>query len=254
MNKRILILALCLCVCVFALTGCGCKHENWKKADCENPRTCADCGETEGEPKGHDWNDATCEEPKTCDECGETEGDPLGHDWVEADCVTPKTCADCGETEGEALGHALGNWEEIDLDTEKRVCENCDYSEEQAIDRQAKLMEILTGTWELEGLYMEDGYYFLDEFTYPESLYSYFVFGDDGSMVFNFSDTDYDMEILSSYGVEYEYDAAEEYGMYSWIMTEGVDYYTTILFDEADGTQEIWFALDEDWWVYVRTK
>ncbi|MBR4462461.1 MAG: Ig-like domain-containing protein, partial [Erysipelotrichaceae bacterium] len=29
----------------------------------------------------HEWTDATCTEAKTCSKCGETEGDPLGHDW-----------------------------------------------------------------------------------------------------------------------------------------------------------------------------
>ena len=28
----------------------------------------------------HSWADATCTEPKTCTECGESEGEPLGHD------------------------------------------------------------------------------------------------------------------------------------------------------------------------------
>ena len=29
----------------------------------------------------HVWTEATCTEPKTCAECGKTEGDPLGHAW-----------------------------------------------------------------------------------------------------------------------------------------------------------------------------
>ena len=29
----------------------------------------------------HDWVPATCEEPETCSVCGETRGNPLGHQW-----------------------------------------------------------------------------------------------------------------------------------------------------------------------------
>ena len=31
-------------------------------------------------PLGHDWTDADCDTPKTCAVCGETEGVALGHD------------------------------------------------------------------------------------------------------------------------------------------------------------------------------
>ncbi|MBQ2383900.1 MAG: hypothetical protein II290_07660, partial [Oscillospiraceae bacterium] len=41
---------------------------------------------------GHDWVDATCTEPKTCRNCGETEGEALGHNYV----VTTGICSRCG--------------------------------------------------------------------------------------------------------------------------------------------------------------
>ena len=41
----------------------------------------------------HDWKDATCEAPKTCGNCGETEGDALGHDYNEG------VCGNCGEAD-----------------------------------------------------------------------------------------------------------------------------------------------------------
>lgn len=91
--------ALAMCV---MLTGCGHKH-TWVEATCTEPRTCTECGETEGEPLGHTWAEATCTEPKTCKECGETEGEPLGHTWIEANYQDPKTCSVCGATEGEPL-------------------------------------------------------------------------------------------------------------------------------------------------------
>lgn len=50
----------------------------------------AACGECD-----HEWEKATCEEPKTCSECGETKGEPLGHDWEEVD--GEMVCAECDE-------------------------------------------------------------------------------------------------------------------------------------------------------------
>ena len=55
----------------------------------------------------HDWKDATCTEPKTCAVCGQTEGEALGHDWEEATLRTPKTCKVCGATEGDTLASEI---------------------------------------------------------------------------------------------------------------------------------------------------
>ena len=41
-----------LMVCTVVLSGCGCKHV-WAEATCEVPKTCIECGETEGEALGH---------------------------------------------------------------------------------------------------------------------------------------------------------------------------------------------------------
>lgn len=93
----------------------------WVDATCTTARTCSVCGETEGEALGHVWADATCTKPKTCNVCGTTEGQPLGHKWVDATCTTPKTCSVCGETEGEPLGHQV---EGVSC-TEGGVCSRC---------------------------------------------------------------------------------------------------------------------------------
>ena len=102
MKKRILSF-LVLVLCLSLLTGCMCKHEVWNDADCVTPKTCAECGETEGEALGHVWLAATCEAPKTCTSCDLTEGEALGHDWVDATTETPKTCTVCSVTEGERI-------------------------------------------------------------------------------------------------------------------------------------------------------
>ena len=44
---------------------------------------------------GHSWIKANCDTPKTCSVCQETEGDALGHDWL-GDDVSMKLCDRCG--------------------------------------------------------------------------------------------------------------------------------------------------------------
>lgn len=103
-RKHIFLLLIALAL---LLSGCGCDHQ-WRDASCAAPRTCAECGETEGIALEHMWMPATCEAPKTCRTCGETSGEALPHQWQDATCTEAKTCVVCGETEGEAPGHS---WE-----------------------------------------------------------------------------------------------------------------------------------------------
>lgn len=79
MFKRKILLGLIITMVIGCVVGCGHEH-TFSEATCVLPRTCLECGETEGDPNGHIWNDATCTEPKTCSVCGETEGQPNGHD------------------------------------------------------------------------------------------------------------------------------------------------------------------------------
>ena len=90
--KRILcgVLAVLLCLC---LGACGCRHE-WKEADCDHPRVCALCGESEGEALGH--------------ETGDWEQTSL--DLATAEWILEKKCARCGQvtdTQREALESLL---------------------------------------------------------------------------------------------------------------------------------------------------
>ncbi len=127
MKKRILILALG-CLLLLFLGGCCLSHE-WQDATCTAPKTCAKCGETEGEMLPHTWQDATCTAPKTCAGCGATEGEVLPHDWKDATCTAPKTCAGCGETEGEVLPH---NWQDATC-TAPKTCAVCSATEGEAL-------------------------------------------------------------------------------------------------------------------------
>lgn len=101
MKKRSLCI-LVLILCLSMLTGC-CFHKEWYAATCTAPKTCVECGKTEGEPLGHFWAHATCETPKTCTACYLTEGSSLGHRWLDATTEAPKTCTTCALTEGERI-------------------------------------------------------------------------------------------------------------------------------------------------------
>ena len=147
MKKRLILLALVL-VCAMVLSACGCKHETWLDADCVTPKTCAECGETEGAALGHSWLAATCDTAKTCEVCGETEGEALGHSWADATCTAPKTCTACSLTEGEALGHT---W--VDATTEApKTCSACGETEGERIITDERFTTASTadiqGTWE----------------------------------------------------------------------------------------------------------
>ena len=98
---------------------------DWKDATCTEPKTCAKCKLTEGNPLGHTFGEyvsdgnATCTEDGTksakCVRCDEKMtmadvGSATGHDWKDATCTEPKTCAKCKLTEGNALGHEFINY------------------------------------------------------------------------------------------------------------------------------------------------
>lgn len=117
--KKAVITALLVLLC-FALSACACKH-TWNDATCQTPKTCSQCGATEGEVAAHQWTDATCVAPRTCAVCGKTEGEPLPHNWMPATCTAPKTCASCGGFEGDALGH---KWEPATC-TSPKICSVC---------------------------------------------------------------------------------------------------------------------------------
>ncbi len=106
--KKITLLCLCTLLLAAVLTGCGCDHA-WTDANCETPKTCSECGETEGEALGHKWLDATTEAPQTCETCGLTEGTPIE--------VDPRfTTAACKLLFGTWTGVAYWNVEESGVD------------------------------------------------------------------------------------------------------------------------------------------
>ena len=134
-----------LLILICLISGCSCKHE-WSVPDCETPKTCSLCGETEATAPGHSWEAASCETPERCSACALTKGEPLGHSWQPADCKNPSHCVTCGKQEGEALGHNMTTWE-IKNTVMTRWCKNCTYNEKEAVDPDVILRDHLLGTW-----------------------------------------------------------------------------------------------------------
>lgn len=99
--KKIVIAAVALVV-ILIIFGNSHEHD-WKDATCYSPKTCADCGETEGDVRGHMWLDATCEKAKHCFYCGKTEGIATGHMWLGGSDTTAAKCLSCGEMQPLAL-------------------------------------------------------------------------------------------------------------------------------------------------------
>ena len=123
--KKKTIIVFIITLLLLSTVGCA-RHEHvWAEADCSTPKTCVECGETEGESLGHTWFAATCVSPRICSVCGETEGKELGHHWTKATCTVPRMCSVCGETEGEALGHIWLNA----TCTTARKCSTCGQTE-----------------------------------------------------------------------------------------------------------------------------
>lgn len=102
MKKRILFAFIYLAFFVFVLSQCAHQHK-WEDASCFSPKTCIECGETEGTPRGHNWIEASCQEPKHCIECGKTEGEPIEHTWSDGTETEPRVCKICSTMEPLAI-------------------------------------------------------------------------------------------------------------------------------------------------------
>ena len=123
---KFLVLTMLLILAISAFASCTALEHNWAEATCTTPKTCTDCGATEGEALGHTEQTvagtaATCYENgltdgKICSVCNEVLVAQkvvlsLGHDLV-IDKPATATCTEAGLTAG---AH----------------CSRCDYKEEQ---------------------------------------------------------------------------------------------------------------------------
>ena len=145
MKKKLFVCWMTL-LCSVLLSGCFCEHQ-WQEATCKAPKTCTECGKTEGEISSHSFLPADCIVPPTCRYCGLTRGSTIDHDWREADCTEPKTCRVCGETEGEPEPHP---W--LDATTEApKTCPVCGKTEGEPIQTDPRFTTsgaaALLGKW-----------------------------------------------------------------------------------------------------------
>lgn len=125
-----MVTALCLML-LLSLAGCGkkdCVHQ-WTPATCDQPVTCALCGEVMGEAAGHSWKAADCEYAETCMDCKATRGEALGHTWQAATCTDAAVCTVCNAIGEAALGHTFSapNYQA------PSCCLVCGHSEGQAL-------------------------------------------------------------------------------------------------------------------------
>ena len=95
MKKPISLCALILAFCIF-LASCGdvCEHTYDNACD----PTCNACG-AERAVVAHDYALVDCDTPRTCKNCGSTEGAALGHTPAADDgnCTTAIKCVNCGK-------------------------------------------------------------------------------------------------------------------------------------------------------------
>jgi len=54
----------------------------WRDPDCQNPYTCYDCDETDGEPLEHTWTEANFQQASECLVCGEIDGEPIEPEFI----------------------------------------------------------------------------------------------------------------------------------------------------------------------------
>lgn len=100
--KRTVTLLLSALLLALLLCGCCFRHE-WTPATCTEPKICAKCGKTSGNPLGHDWQPATCTAPETCSRCAAVQGKALGHSPTVPDYQTPSLCTVCGDVVAPAV-------------------------------------------------------------------------------------------------------------------------------------------------------
>ncbi|MCD8240213.1 MAG: hypothetical protein LUB58_02305 [Oscillospiraceae bacterium] len=97
-KQQIAALAVGLCAAGALLAGCQ------QTGETVQPETTVEIASVEtASHTEHEWIEATCTVPKTCAVCGETEGEALGHSFAAANYQQPAVCTVCGETEGDVL-------------------------------------------------------------------------------------------------------------------------------------------------------
>ena len=103
---------------------------NFSNADCDTPKTCSICGQTEGVALGHEWTTPDgdyCEAQSTCSVCGATDGVNVEHSVVDdGDCTTEAVCGLCGKVMISANAQHIPQADDGDCTTAV-ACQECGY-------------------------------------------------------------------------------------------------------------------------------
>ncbi len=246
MRNKVLLMIATLAMSVM-LSACGHEHI-WTEATCTAPKTCSECGETEGEVLEHTWVEATCTEEKHCIECGETEGEVLEHTWIEANYQAPKTCSVCSTTDGEPLtpdfelyGFTInaeegGTYDYVcscQKDSTQKTVAHATFSDYRIIEEDADLGLEKRDGYEWRAVHISvlyddananrynvscwygcDDYYHFDE-----------VLSNDVNMNINYNGTNYKVPVICS-GEWSTWNETETSGMYS--CTFEIDFYVQV--------------------------
>lgn len=81
--------------------------------------TCGKCNDTYTEPipkAEHTYADATCTAPKTCSDCGVTQGDALGHSYKDGKCTR------CNAKQENYKALNTGRWQLMALSNSEELC------------------------------------------------------------------------------------------------------------------------------------
>ncbi|MBR3785455.1 MAG: InlB B-repeat-containing protein [Firmicutes bacterium] len=90
--------------------GKGEDHKPGAAATCTSPQQCLKCSYVIESVRPHDFLPATCQVPKTCRDCGKTEGGLDGHhpDKTAPTCTEGQHCTICKKSLSKAAGHVKG--------------------------------------------------------------------------------------------------------------------------------------------------
>ena len=119
-------------IMLFLLIGLtSCKKECEHKYDYDCDTICNLCSEERSIEK-HNFTPATCDAPKTCKDCGLTEGEKLAHvpDQDDGDCTTKIHCSLCDEVLIESLEHVYDEEYKYDNTAHWKECinDNCNHT------------------------------------------------------------------------------------------------------------------------------
>ncbi|MBQ7760472.1 MAG: hypothetical protein IJ400_00300 [Clostridia bacterium] len=159
MKKSVIKVTICIMLFAlcFAFASCGNNCEHIYDNNCD--AICNACGE-ERAVLTHQWIDPNCTSPKTCEDCGLTEGEALGHNTIyceeeEPTCTEDGTeeywyCIECEAKLFDEEGTQPIDYEDLIIPKKTHIDENedhiCDYGCGKASLEAEKIQQIIENT------------------------------------------------------------------------------------------------------------